>query len=97
MFGNKSFVLNLLFQYSSWDEQHIRDFIDVKVNCLDPNNRRIELDDIEAIKNLSAELQAENEQCQSAADNDASDNNDGTGDPEPGSDKDQDENEEDDS
>lgn len=48
----------LLFQYSSWDEQHLSDFVDVKVNCLDPNNRRIQLADIEAIKKLSRELQA---------------------------------------
>ncbi|KAH8376575.1 hypothetical protein KR093_000142 [Drosophila rubida] len=53
--------------YSSWDEQHIGDFVAVKVNCLDPNNRRIQLADIEAIKKLSMELQA---------DQDASDNKD---------------------
>ncbi|KAH8392386.1 hypothetical protein KR215_007122, partial [Drosophila sulfurigaster] len=44
--------------YSSWDEQHIGDFVTVKVNCLDPNNRRIQLADLEAIKKLSLELQA---------------------------------------
>jgi len=59
-----SFFCDLIYplQYSSWDEQHIGDFVDVKVNCLDPNNRRIQLADLEAIKKLSIELQAEQEQ-----------------------------------
>ncbi|KAH8334504.1 uncharacterized G-patch domain protein DDB_G0278987 [Drosophila kikkawai] len=45
--------------YSSWDEQQTSDFIEVKVNCLDPNNRRIKLQDLEAVKKISEELQLE--------------------------------------
>ncbi|KAH8258976.1 hypothetical protein KR038_000518 [Drosophila bunnanda] len=45
--------------YSSWDEQQTSDFIEVKVNCLDPNNRRIKLQDLEAVKKISEELQRE--------------------------------------
>ncbi|EDV99034.1 uncharacterized protein LOC6566489 [Drosophila grimshawi] len=66
--------------YSSWDEEHISDFIDVKVKCLDRNNRRIQLDDIGAIKKQSIELQAAN---RSSEINDENDNNDETADQEP--------------
>ncbi|KAH8410317.1 hypothetical protein KR009_011699 [Drosophila setifemur] len=45
--------------YSSWDEQQLSDFIEVKVNCLDPNNRRIKIHDLEALKEISLELQSE--------------------------------------
>ncbi|KAH8282174.1 hypothetical protein KR054_005989 [Drosophila jambulina] len=47
--------------YSSWDEQQTSDFVEVKVNCLDPNNRRIKLQDLEAVKKISEELQLERE------------------------------------
>ncbi|XP_016962297.1 uncharacterized protein LOC108032802 [Drosophila biarmipes] len=45
--------------YSSWDDQQTSDFIEVKVNCLDPNNRRIKLHDLGALKKISEELQSE--------------------------------------
>lgn len=48
-------------QYSSWDEQQTGDFIEIKVNCLDPNNRRIKIHDLEALKKTSLELQSEKE------------------------------------
>lgn len=50
-----------MLQYSSWDEKHLSDFVDVKVNCLDPNNRRIQLANLEAIKKVSRDLQAAEE------------------------------------
>lgn len=52
-------LIYLILQYSSWDDQQTSDFIEVKVNCLDPNNRRIKLHDLEAIKKISVELQSE--------------------------------------
>ncbi|KAL7723590.1 hypothetical protein ACLKA6_012401 [Drosophila palustris] len=52
--------------YSSWDEQHISDFVAVKANCLDPNNRRIQLADLEAIKKLSIELQEAQDNTETA-------------------------------
>lgn len=76
-----------LFQYSSWDEQHLSDFVDVKVNCLDPNNRRIQLADIEGIKKLSRELQA--------AEDEENDDNDENADPPAASREDNDEDEDD--
>lgn len=63
-----------LWQYSSWDEQHLSDFVDVKVNCLDPNNRRIQLADIEGIKKLSRELQAAEDDEDEDNDNDNDEN-----------------------
>ncbi|XP_034474251.1 uncharacterized protein LOC117781585 [Drosophila innubila] len=60
--GEQQLLFTSSSVYSSWDEQDIGDFVDVKVNCLDPNNRRIQLTDIEAIKKLSIELQAEQKQ-----------------------------------
>ncbi|KAH8329348.1 hypothetical protein KR074_008261 [Drosophila pseudoananassae] len=47
--------------YSSWDEQQTDDFIEIKVNCLDPNNRRIKIHDLEALKKASMDLQSEKE------------------------------------
>lgn len=68
-----------MFQYSSWDENHLSDFVDVKVNCLDPNNRRIQLADLEAIKKVSRDLQAaeetEDENTNNDDDNDNDDDN----------------------
>lgn len=68
-----------MFQYSSWDENHLSDFVDVKVNCLDPNNRRIQLADLEAIKKVSRDLQAaeetEDENTNNEDDNDNDEDN----------------------
>ncbi|XP_017095657.2 uncharacterized protein [Drosophila bipectinata] len=47
--------------YSSWDDQQTDDFIEIKVNCLDPNNRRIKIHDLEALKKTSIDLQSEKE------------------------------------
>lgn len=82
-----------LFQYSSWDEQHLSDFVDVKVNCLDPNNRRIQLADIEGIKKLSRELQAAEDD--EDEDNDNDNDNDENADPPATSREDNDEDEDD--
>ncbi|XP_030377620.1 uncharacterized protein LOC115626397 [Scaptodrosophila lebanonensis] len=64
--------------YSSWDEQHISDFINVKVNCLDPNNRRIKLDDLPALKKLADELRSTKENKPAAENTDENDNEDET-------------------
>ncbi|KAI8042865.1 uncharacterized protein LOC128262379 [Drosophila gunungcola] len=58
--------------YSSWDDQQASDFIEVKVNCLDPNNRRIKLHDLEAVKKISEELQSEREKSSTSDKEEAS-------------------------
>ncbi|XP_017121291.1 uncharacterized protein LOC108142105 [Drosophila elegans] len=58
--------------YSSWDDQQASDFIEVKVNCLDPNNRRIKLHDLEAVKKISEELQSEREKSSTSEKEEAS-------------------------
>lgn len=65
-----------MLQYSSWDENHLSDFVDVKVNCLDPNNRRIQLADLEAIKKVSRDLQAAEETEDENTNNDDDNDND---------------------
>ncbi|XP_017847702.2 putative uncharacterized protein DDB_G0271606 [Drosophila busckii] len=70
--------------YSSWDEQDLSAFIEVKVNCLDSNNRRIELVDLEALNKLSLELQQADESHQNTEQTDENDNNEDTTDQEPG-------------
>ncbi|XP_017076094.1 transcriptional regulator ATRX homolog [Drosophila eugracilis] len=58
--------------YSSWDDQQTSDFIEVKVNCLDPNNRRIKLHDLEAVKKISEELRTERDKHSASDKEDAS-------------------------
>ncbi|XP_016973886.1 uncharacterized protein LOC108040788 [Drosophila rhopaloa] len=58
--------------YSSWDDQQTSDFIEVKVNCLDPNNRRIKLHDLEAVKKISEELQSERDKSSASDKEEAS-------------------------
>lgn len=83
-----------MFQYSSWDENHLSDFVDVKVNCLDPNNRRIQLADLEAIKKVSRDLQAAEEtEDENTNNDDDNDNDDDNADPAAASRDDNDEDE----
>ncbi|EDV58338.1 uncharacterized protein LOC6542958 [Drosophila erecta] len=57
--GEEELLFTSSSVYSSCDDQQTSDFIEVKVNCLDPNNRRIKLHDLEAVKKISVELQSQ--------------------------------------
>ncbi|BFF93693.1 protein bfr2 [Drosophila madeirensis] len=57
--GEEQLLFTSSSVYSSWDEQQIGDYLEVKANCLDPNNRRFKLHDLEGIMKVSQELMAE--------------------------------------
>ncbi|XP_034668419.1 glutamic acid-rich protein [Drosophila subobscura] len=57
--GEEQLLFTSSSVYSSWDEQQIGDYLEVKANCLDPNNRRFKLHDLESIMKVSQELMAE--------------------------------------
>ncbi|XP_001355840.4 glutamic acid-rich protein [Drosophila pseudoobscura] len=54
--GEEQLLFTSSSVYSSWDEQQIGDYLEVKANCLDPNNRRFKLHDLEGIMKVSQEL-----------------------------------------
>ncbi|KAH8293260.1 hypothetical protein KR018_006230, partial [Drosophila ironensis] len=60
--GEEEMLFTSSSVYSSWDEQQLSDFIEIKVNCLDPNSRRIKIDDLEGLKKISLELQTAEEE-----------------------------------
>ncbi|SPP85857.1 protein bfr2 [Drosophila guanche] len=57
--GEEQLLFTSSSVYSSWDEQQIGDYLEVKANCLDPNNRRFKLHDLEGIMKVSQALMAE--------------------------------------
>ncbi|XP_022227897.2 glutamic acid-rich protein [Drosophila obscura] len=57
--GEEQLLFTSSSVYSSWDEQQIGDYLEVKANCLDPNNRRFKLHDLEGIMKVSEQLLAE--------------------------------------